>query len=1569
MFRGLKTLARKCTNILLALFIISAQLFAPINAFIPKAAAVNDCVVDTAGADDEPGQKDLNQLCVDDTAATSVDVTWNWDATGTSGANTLDACALFDTDNNGNINYAVCVTTTGDPAVEQSTTLYQCGDDKVDRCTSPVTTLAITNGTECSVAVTQSDPFHATGSNRFDAVADCVLILADVGGAEAELVDVCSYPSAQPNSDPSDCVIIQDRSGKIEVVKDLIPGTDTGKFSLQVNGVTKATDVGDGGSTGEVVVPEGSNSVGEIAGTGTNLSSYSTTISCRDLNGTGNVVASGSGTSLTLTVADGSDIICTITNTASGSITIVKDAIPNDAQDFAFTATGNGVSDFSLDDDANATLSDTRAFTGLAAGTYTFTEASVAGWYLANIECPNITETKDLTTGNVSLTITAGQNVTCTFTNRKLGQIVVTKQTNPNGDSQVFSITADGTNTISGAATRDIVDDETEIFTVRHGEYDVNEQDIAGWAEDDSACQNLVIDGNTPLVNGIPTRSCTITNTKLATLTIIKDALPDHEQNFSFTTTGLGGATFSLDDDSDNALSNQQVFNNLTPGQQYSVTEQPTSGWQLTGLSCNNVTQQGATATVTPTPGQSITCTFTNTKLRSIGGIKYTSNADSSLGPVLSGWTIFIDSNNNGVLDNGEASDVTEADGSYSFTDLLPGSYILKEVLLAGWTQIFGPATVNLTYNADSTGNNFGNFQNGSISGFKWNDRNANDVVDQGEEKMAGWTITLLSDGPDEDTDLDDQVAQTATAGVGGTYSFTNLAPGTYSVCETQQTGWVQTFPNSNGCHTIVINISGETNEANFGNQGRGTVRVIKNVDTDGDGDVDNQDVTTWTWDIDGGGNFATGSTNTQNVAAGTYTVSEDQQTNYHVTASSCSGETTPTTPSTSLSATVSAGENVTCTFTNTRDTGTITVNKVVNPTNDTGLFNLQINGQTAGTGANVGHGGTTGAVQIVTGTYNVGETAGTSTSLGNYTTSYSCVNSSQVVVASGSTTTSTDFSVSSGDTITCTITNTRYGKIIVQKETDPDGSSETFEFDTSYDITNFFLSDGQSNDSGNLVPGTYSVTEEAEAGWDLTSATCSDQSDPASINLGAGETVTCTFTNTQDANIVVVKQTDPDGDSQSFDFSASYDQNGFALSDGQSNDSGDLDPGTYTVSETVPTGWDLESVICSDGSLPSAISLQAGETVTCTFTNEKDAKIIVVKETEPDGSNQSFDFTASYNQSGFSLSDGQSNDSGDLDPGVYSVSETVPSNWDQTDVICDDGSDPGSINLSAGEVVTCTFTNVERGSITIIKDAEPNDPQDFSFTIEGLVPLLDSSDEAFDLDDDDDGTLSDTRIVSVRPGSYTISENQLVGWDLDDIDCGEDSFSRDGNSMTLNVSAGSDITCTFTNVKRAEVVVIKYNDLNQNGLQDVGEELLSNWEMSVNDTKQLTGQDGSTTFENLLPDEEYTVGETQQEGWTQTGISCSGNLGHAAVTTREDSAVEVFPGAGETVTCKIGNFKPAPAVLGAQTAVLADTGQTDLWKNMIIGMSLMTLALGTLLFPTRAKRASVVISLRRLER
>jgi hypothetical protein len=89
-------------------------------------------------------------------------------------------------------------------------------------------------------------------------------------------------------------------------------------------------------------------------------------------------------------------------------------------------------------------------------------------------------------------------------------------------------------------------------------------------------------------------------------------------------------------------------------------------------------------------------------------------------------------------------------------------------------------------------------------------------------------------------------------------------------------------------------------------------------------------------------------------------------------------------------------------------------------------------------------------------------------------------------------------------------------GTIIIAKQTDPAGETESFEFSTDYS-SNFFLADNETNNSGNLLSGTYSVNEiNIPVNWSLLSATCDNGNMPSTINLDPGETVTCTFTNTK---------------------------------------------------------------------------------------------------------------------------------------------------------------------------------------------------------------------------------------------------------------------------------------------------------------------------------------------------------------------------------------------------------------------------------------------------------------------
>jgi len=148
-------------------------------------------------------------------------------------------------------------------------------------------------------------------------------------------------------------------------------------------------------------------------------------------------------------------------------------------------------------------------------------------------------------------------------------------------------------------------------------------------------------------------------------------------------------------------------------------------------------------------------------------------------------------------------------------------------------------------------------------------------------------------------------------------------------------------------------------------------------------------------------------------VDPGDYTVTETGPSGY---AASFSADFTGS---------IAIGETKTCTVTNNDIAPTLTVNKVLVPSSDPGKFNLLIDGTTAGTGANVGNGGTTGPVAVNAGSHTVSETAGTGTDLSDYVTTINgdCATTGAVTLALA-------------ENKTCTITNTRRGKATVLKTT-----------------------------------------------------------------------------------------------------------------------------------------------------------------------------------------------------------------------------------------------------------------------------------------------------------------------------------------------------------------------------------------------------------------------------------------------------------------------------------------------------------------------------------------------------
>ena len=122
-----------------------------------------------------------------------------------------------------------------------------------------------------------------------------------------------------------------------------------------------------------------------------------------------------------------------------GDVTIIKNAVPNSAQDFNFNSEFGA--DFQLDDDGNATLSNTKVYEDVNPGTYTISEDAVDGWDLTNIDCDETVDENsdvDIGAGSVDIVVDPTESVTCTFTNTKRGSITIRKLTSPAGAAGDF---------------------------------------------------------------------------------------------------------------------------------------------------------------------------------------------------------------------------------------------------------------------------------------------------------------------------------------------------------------------------------------------------------------------------------------------------------------------------------------------------------------------------------------------------------------------------------------------------------------------------------------------------------------------------------------------------------------------------------------------------------------------------------------------------------------------------------------------------------------------------------------------------------------------------------------------------------------------------------------------------------------------------------------------------------------------------------------------------------------------------------------------------------------------------
>ena len=266
------------------------------------------------------------------------------------------------------------------------------------------------------------------------------------------------------------------------------------------------------------------------------------------------------------------------------------------------------------------------------------------------------------------------------------------------------------------------------------------------------------------------------------------------------------------------------TFADVVPGA-YTVAVEAPTGYAATQ-------PVGGTDAVTVAPAGAVTGqTFGIAPAGSITGTVYddaNGNGARDAGDAgeagLAGVTVYVDVNGDGVDDAGDVATTTAGDGTFTLSPVQVGTFPLRVVVPAGDTLTApagGSETVTVTAEAVTAAAAFGidvpavttpTATTGTISGTAYVDANGDGADDAGDTPRAGATIYLDANG----NGVLDPGEVTATTAADGTYAFTGLTPGAYTVRQLVPLGYVATAPAA-GSYAFTVTAGGTDADNDFG--------------------------------------------------------------------------------------------------------------------------------------------------------------------------------------------------------------------------------------------------------------------------------------------------------------------------------------------------------------------------------------------------------------------------------------------------------------------------------------------------------------------------------------------------------------------------------------------------------------------------------------------------------------------------------------------------------------------------------------------------------------------------------
>jgi hypothetical protein len=345
------------------------------------------------------------------------------------------------------------------------------------------------------------------------------------------------------------------------------------------------------------------------------------------------------------------------------------------------------------------------------------------------------------------------------------------------------------------------------------------------------------------------------------------------------------------------------------------------------------------------------------------------------------------------------------------------------------------------------------------------------------------------------------------------------------------------------------------------------------------------------------------------------------------------------------------------------------------------------------------------------------------------------------------------------------------------------------------------------------------------------------------------------------------------------------------------------------------------------------------------------------------------------------------------LPPGTYMITETVPAGWDlkSLEITQEDGGLKNSTKAGAkatlvvepGETIVVTYVDTKRAAVRVDKKTEGGNGT-FTFTTTGNNGLPASFVVTTT------GGMGSSNF-SLPPGTYMITETVPAGWDLKSLeitqeDGGLKNSTKADAKATLVVEPGETIVVTYTNALLVELQTVqfitpmsvyrpegplaaspppqgnvtisglKWQDINQNGLLDNGEQARRGWrvfaDVSSNgvfdglfdpqtERSAVTGQNGTYTLDLTgLADGTYAILEDR-------GVLSEGTIRVQTVPSeivalggQHGYTVEIQNGqvVGSTTSFNFGDFEYSPFVRPAdderdqyRIRLAGDPGQLEL--------------------------------------